>query len=138
MNSASFQATVSIAVTATLTHINQGTDGGGIENGVGSSNHGDNHGHQIKCSYKDFTNTKPRSFNGSGGIIALTRWIEKTESVFDICWCPEESEVRFAACTIADRALLWWNAHIKALTLSVAYAMSWEDLKTMMLDEYCP
>lgn len=53
-------------------------------------------------------------------------------------WLPYESKVKFVACTFADRDLSRWSGHIKTLTLLVANAMSWEDLKIMMLDEYCP
>ena len=126
MNSAAFQAVVSTAVTATLAHINQGTNGRGNGNGVGSSNHGNNHAHQRTCTYKDFKNAKSKSFNESGGVISLTWWIEKTDSVFEICRCPYESKVRFAACTFAGKAHSWWNGHIKALTLPVLNAMSWK------------
>ena len=52
-----------------------------------------------ECSYKDFTDFKPLSFKGTGGVIALSQWFEKTESVFEICSCPEESKVKFVACT---------------------------------------
>lgn len=68
--------------------------------------------------------------------IILKRWIEKTKSVFEICACPEESKVKFTACTFADGALSRWNGHIKLLTLPVANSMSREDLKIMMLAEY--
>lgn len=60
------------------------------------------------------------------------------ESVFKICGCPEESKVKFATCTFVAITLSLWNDHIMALTLLVVNSMSWEDLKTMMLDEYYP
>ena len=50
-----------------------------------------------ECSYKDFTNCKPLSFNGNGGVITLMRWFEKKDLVFAICMCPEGSKVKFAA-----------------------------------------
>ena len=31
-----------------------------------------------ECSYKDFTNCKPKSFKGTGGVIDLSQWFEKT------------------------------------------------------------
>ena len=43
-----------------------------------------------------------RTFNGTGGVIALIRWFEKTESIFEICDCPKEGKVRFVACTFVD------------------------------------
>ena len=139
MDSTAFQTAISAAVTAALAHINNNcTNGGGNGNGTWSSNQGDNQGHQRTCTYKDLTNGKPMPFNRIGGVIALTRWFEKFESVFEICDCPGQSKVKFVACTFSDRVLSWWNVHVKALTLPVANSMVWEDLKTMMLDEYFP
>ena len=47
---------------------------------------------------------KPKTFHGDSGMVALTRWFEKMESVFDICACPEELKEKYAACTFADAA----------------------------------
>ena len=91
-----------------------------------------------ECSYKDFTNCKPRAFNGSGGIIGLSQWFEKTESIFKICSCPEGSKLKFAACTFSDRALTWWNSHVKSLTLIIANAMGWEAPKELIIKENFP
>ena len=71
-------------------------------------------------------------------MITLKHWIEKIESVFEICECPEECKVKFVACTFVDQALSWWNDHVEAMTLPVANAMSWEELKEMLMVEYCP
>lgn len=77
-------------------------------------------------------------FNDTGGVIALMQWFEKTETVFEICSCQEISKVKFAACTFTDRALTWWKGHVKSIYLPVANAMNWEDLKVLLLEEYCP
>ena len=103
-----------------------------------NSNRGDNQGFTRECSYKRFTNGKPKSFNASGGVITLMQWFEKTESVFEICACPEASKVKFAACTFSGRARTWWKGHVNSLTLPETNSMSWEELKTLMLEEYCP
>ena len=58
--------------------------------------------------------------------------------MFEVCACPEGRKVKFAACTLSGRALTWWKSHVKSLTFIVANSLSWEDLKTMMLKEYCP
>ena len=91
-----------------------------------------------ECSYKDFTNCKPKPFYGTGGVIALSQWFEKTESVFEICSCPAACKVKYAACTFEGKALTWWNGHVKALTLVVANDMGWETMKDLMTEEYCP
>ncbi|XP_023753313.1 uncharacterized protein LOC111901659 [Lactuca sativa] len=136
-NSVAFQEAVSAAVTATLAQIRNGNNREGNRQGTGSTNKGTNHDTTRTCTYKDFTNAKPRTFNGTGGVIALKRWIEKVESVFEICGCPEGCKVKFVACTFIDQALSWWNGHVEAMTLPVANAMPWQDLKEMMLAEYC-
>ncbi|GKE40112.1 hypothetical protein Tco_1463517, partial [Tanacetum coccineum] len=41
------------------------------------------------CSYKEFLNCKPRTFNKTEGEVRLTRWFEKMESVFRISNCPD-------------------------------------------------
>ncbi|KAL7583922.1 uncharacterized protein LOC111918058 [Lactuca sativa] len=138
INSVAFQAAVSTAVTAALVQIRNGNNGEGNGQGAGSTNQGTNHGVARPCTYKDFTNAKPWTFIGIGGVIALKRWIEKVESVFEICGCPDECKVKFAACTFVEQALSWWNGHIEAVTLPVANVMPWEEQKEMMLAEYCP
>ncbi|KAI3690667.1 hypothetical protein L2E82_48857 [Cichorium intybus] len=139
MDSATFQAAMAAVVVAAVAQINpNGTNGSGSRNGTNDSTNGENKNHQRVCTYKDFANCKPMTFRGDGGVIALTRWFEKTESVFEISTCPEEFKVKYAACTFSDAALSWWNGHVKTMTLTLANFMGWERLKKMMLEEYCP
>ena len=131
-----FQVAVIAAVAADITQINaSGASGAG--NGTNHLNHGESHGHPRECSYKDFTNGKPKTFHESGGVITLIQWFEKTESVFEICVCPETSKVKYVTSTFSDRALTWWKGHVKALTLLVENSMSWVYLKILMLEGYC-
>ena len=60
---------------------------------------------QGEFSYKDFTRCQPLCFKGTEGVIALLQWFEKTESVFEICSCPEGSKVKFAAYTFDGKSL---------------------------------
>ncbi|GJY25584.1 putative reverse transcriptase domain-containing protein [Tanacetum coccineum] len=46
--------------------------------------------------------------------------------------------VKFATCTLLGIALTWWNSHVKAVGLDVAYAMPWKTLSNMMTAKYCP
>ncbi|GJY51163.1 reverse transcriptase domain-containing protein [Tanacetum coccineum] len=90
------------------------------------------------CSYSEFLKCKPLDFKGTEGVVGLTRWFEKMESVFSISNCPATSQVKFATCTLQDDALTWWNSHVKTTTPEVAHAMPWAALKKMMTDKYCP
>ncbi|GJX00385.1 putative reverse transcriptase domain-containing protein [Tanacetum coccineum] len=66
-----------------------------------------------ECTYKDFLNCKPLSFKGTEGVVVLSQWFEKMESVFYISNCA-------------------------TVTQDVAYAMDWKTLKKMMTVKYCP
>ncbi|GJR86895.1 putative reverse transcriptase domain-containing protein [Tanacetum coccineum] len=76
--------------------------------------------------------------NGTKGVVRLTRWFEKIESVFSISNCTASCKVKFTTCTLQDNAITWWNAHVKTITPEAAHAMPWEILKKMMTDKYCP
>nr|GEY43818.1 putative reverse transcriptase domain-containing protein [Tanacetum cinerariifolium] len=110
-------------------------------NGDGSqSSHEDNPRHvqtTRPCFYADFMKCHPLNFKGNEGVVGLTRWIEKIESVFNISGCAIENRVKFATCTLLDAALTWWNGQIQTLGLE-AYGMTWEVLKKKMTDKYCP
>ncbi|GKC63419.1 putative reverse transcriptase domain-containing protein [Tanacetum coccineum] len=91
-----------------------------------------------ECTYKDFLNCKPLTFKGTEGVVVLSQWFEKMESVFHIRNCAVENQVKFSTCTFLRNALTWWNSHMKTVTQDVAYAMDWKALKKMMTVKYCP
>ncbi|GJV23707.1 reverse transcriptase domain-containing protein [Tanacetum coccineum] len=75
-------------------------------NGGGNGNDGNN-----GCSFKTFQSCNPKEYDGKGGAIALTRWIEKMENVID----NSGNAGRVAA-----------------------MAISWNDFKALMVEEFCP
>ncbi|GKB61434.1 hypothetical protein Tco_0917620 [Tanacetum coccineum] len=110
-------------------------------NGDGShSSHGDNR-RTVQtarpCFYAEFMKCQPLNFKGTEGVVGLTRWIKKMESVFNISGYAIENQVKFATCTLLGAALTWWNGQIRTLGPE-AYAMTWEVLKKKMMDKYCP
>ncbi|GKB86456.1 hypothetical protein Tco_0958728, partial [Tanacetum coccineum] len=76
------------------------------------------------CFYADFMKCQPLNFKGIEGVVGLTRWIKKMESVFNISGCAIENQVKFATCTLLGAALTWWNGQIRTLGPE-AYAMTW-------------
>ena len=90
------------------------------------------------CTFKKFMDCKPHAYNGSDGAVGLLRWFEKTESVFIRCNCPPASQVTFATGTLEGAALTWWNSQNQTLGAEAANAMSWNEFKTSMTEEYCP
>ncbi|GKF42712.1 reverse transcriptase domain-containing protein [Tanacetum coccineum] len=80
----------------------------------------------------------PREQGGTEGVVDLTQWFERMETVFRISNCTVENQVKFSTCTLIGIALTWWNSHARTVTNEVAYAMTWSDLKKKMTTKYCP
>ncbi|GJR06290.1 retrotransposon protein, putative, ty3-gypsy subclass [Tanacetum coccineum] len=91
-----------------------------------------------ECTYPDFLKCQPLNFKGTEGVVGLTQWFEKMESVYSISNCTVACQVKFATCTLQGNALTWWNSHVKTTTHEAAHAMPWRTLKKMMTDKYCP
>ncbi|GJW23858.1 putative reverse transcriptase domain-containing protein [Tanacetum coccineum] len=52
-------------------------------------------GNRVGCSYKEFLACNPKEYDGKGGAVVLTRWIEKMESVQDISGCSIDQKVKY-------------------------------------------
>nr|GEX87600.1 hypothetical protein [Tanacetum cinerariifolium] len=93
---------------------------------------------QQEYTYTDFLKCQPMSFQGTEGVIGLTRWLEKMETVFQTSNYTVTCQVKFVSCTLQGSSLTWWNSHMRAVGQDVAYAMPWAALKRMITDKYCP
>ncbi|GJW76824.1 putative reverse transcriptase domain-containing protein [Tanacetum coccineum] len=116
-------------------------NGGNVNgNGNGGGN-GYNFGGFVppqEYTYQDFLKCQPVSFNGIEGVVGLTCWFEKKETVFHISNCLEKYQVKYVTCTLLNSALAWWNSHKRTIRIEVAYAMSWAELMKLMTEVYCP
>nr|GFB32671.1 hypothetical protein [Tanacetum cinerariifolium] len=70
-----------------------------------------------ECSYSEFLKCKPLDLNGTEGVVGLTRWFEKIESVFSISN---------------------WTSSNQTTTPEAAHAMTWVTLKKKITDKYYP
>ncbi|GJV20266.1 putative reverse transcriptase domain-containing protein [Tanacetum coccineum] len=91
-----------------------------------------------ECTYPDFMKYKPLYFKGTEGVIKLTRWFVRMETVFRISNCTVENQIKFSTCTLLGSALTWWNFDVRTVGHDVAYAMNWTNLKKKMTNKYCP
>nr|GEY44408.1 reverse transcriptase domain-containing protein [Tanacetum cinerariifolium] len=67
----------------------QGNDQGeNVRNVLGNKN-------RVGCSYKEFLACNPKEYDGKGGVVVLTRWIEKIESVQDMSGCSIDQKVKY-------------------------------------------
>nr|GEW70767.1 putative reverse transcriptase domain-containing protein [Tanacetum cinerariifolium] len=73
--------------------------------------------------------------SGTEGVVGLTQWFEKMETVFNISNCPPKCQVKYATHTLQDSALTWWNSHKRTIGFDAAYAMKWAGLMKLMTEE---
>ncbi|GJR14387.1 putative reverse transcriptase domain-containing protein [Tanacetum coccineum] len=112
-------------VTNNLNNVNAYGNGNG--NGRGNN----------RCTYKGFIACEPRDFDGTGGAVALTRWIKKMESVIDNSGCLANQRVKYAACSFIGKALTWWSTQVQARGRDVTNAIAWNDFKALLTTEFC-
>ncbi|GJY44089.1 putative reverse transcriptase domain-containing protein [Tanacetum coccineum] len=120
-------------VTQVTNNVNNANNGNGGNGGGGNGNGGNN-----GCTFKAFQSCNPKEYDGKGGAIALTRWIEKMENVIDNSGCAENQKVRYAASSLVNKALTWWNTQVQERRRVAAMAMAWNDFKALMVEELCP
>ncbi|GJZ00537.1 putative reverse transcriptase domain-containing protein [Tanacetum coccineum] len=112
---------------------------GGNENGNRNRNHGMNYRGFMpvakECTFQDFLKCKPQNFSGSEGVVGLTRWFEKMETVFNISNCPSKYQVKYATCTLSvllrneiqKMETELWNLIVKVNDLT-AYTQRFQEL----------
>ncbi|GJT22371.1 reverse transcriptase domain-containing protein [Tanacetum coccineum] len=122
-------------VTQVTNNVNNGNNNN--NNGINNKNKNGNGGNN-GCSYKGFQACDPKEYDRKGGAIALTRWIEKMESVIDNSGCTENQKVRYAASSFVNKALVWWNTQIQARGREATIGMTWNDFKALLVEEFCP
>nr|GFC51520.1 reverse transcriptase domain-containing protein [Tanacetum cinerariifolium] len=72
------------------------------------------------------------NFKGTKGVVGLTKWFERMETVFNISSCAVENQVKFATCTLHGVALTLWKSHVKTVGQDAAHGMSWYTIIKMM------
>ncbi|GKD99314.1 hypothetical protein Tco_1387298, partial [Tanacetum coccineum] len=115
------------------------------DNGNGNRNGGGN-GYNFggfmpvarECTYQDFLKCHPLNFNGTKGVVGLTRWFVKMDTVFHINNLPQKYQVKYATCTLLNSALTWWNSHKRAIGFEAAYVIKWTKLIKLMTKVYSP
>ncbi|GJU48453.1 reverse transcriptase domain-containing protein [Tanacetum coccineum] len=115
VTNAQLQAMINQGVTAALAARDANT------NGVDSHNSGTgarrNERATRECTYPDFMKCQPLNFKGTEGVVKLTQWIKKMETVFRISNCSVENQIKFSTRTLLGNALTW--SEIKKLEVEL-------------------
>nr|GEV24808.1 hypothetical protein [Tanacetum cinerariifolium] len=70
------------------------------------------------------------------GVVGLTQWFKRMETVFNISNCAVKIQVKFATCTLHGIALTWWKSHVKTVGQDAAHNMPWSTLMKMITANY--
>ncbi|GKA26214.1 hypothetical protein Tco_0712323 [Tanacetum coccineum] len=83
------------------------------------------------CSYTDFMKCQPLNFKGTEGVVGLSQWLEKIESVFHISGCAIDNQVKFATCTLLGEIkkleIELWNLRVMGYDVA-AYTQRFQEL----------
>nr|GEU46554.1 putative reverse transcriptase domain-containing protein [Tanacetum cinerariifolium] len=85
----------------------------------------------------DAINDHILEYDGKGGAIVDTYWMEKMESVHDMSGCRDSQRVKYTTGSFFGKALTWWNSEIHKRCREAAVGMSWEDFRTLSKEEFC-
>ena len=90
------------------------------------------------CNYGVFSRCKPPTFDGNGDVAAAQRWIREMNAVLNISECREDQKVKFAAHSLVDTALVWWDNIVVANGTRAIARMTWSEMRRLVAEEYCP
>ncbi|GKD95790.1 hypothetical protein Tco_1379687, partial [Tanacetum coccineum] len=92
-----------------------------------------------ECTYSDFLKCQLLNFKGTEGVVGLTQWFKKMESVFHISNCTVACQIKFATCILQENALTWqdkkpkielWNLKVKGTDV-LSYNQRFQELALM-------
>ncbi|GJU30208.1 reverse transcriptase domain-containing protein [Tanacetum coccineum] len=110
----------------------------GNGNGANGTNGGNGGNSNNGCTYKSFMSCNPKEYDGKGGAIVLTCWIKRMETVIGNSGFAENQKVRYVASSLVNKALTWWNTQVQARGRKAKNAISWNDFKALLVEEFCP
>ncbi|GJU90053.1 hypothetical protein Tco_1302476 [Tanacetum coccineum] len=53
-----------------------------------------------ESTYQDLMKCQPMYFKGTEGVVELTQWFERMETVFRISNCSVDNQIKFSTCTL--------------------------------------
>ncbi|GJW86224.1 putative reverse transcriptase domain-containing protein [Tanacetum coccineum] len=71
-----------------------------------------------ECTYQDFMKCQPLYFKGTEGVVELTQWFERMETVFRISNCSVDNQIKFSTCTLlAGTDVIGYSQRFQELAL---------------------
>ncbi|KAF5786587.1 putative retrotransposon gag domain-containing protein [Helianthus annuus] len=89
-------------------------------------------------SFKQLKACGPKEFTREDGPTAMFQWFDLVEVTLRQSGCPENLRTLNATGVFQSRALDWWTAERNKRGNDASYELTWEELKAIMMDEFCP
>ncbi|KAI3811029.1 hypothetical protein L1987_20744 [Smallanthus sonchifolius] len=118
--------------------VTNGNNGGNGSNSGNGGNGGNGGNHPSQCTFKHFNSCNPPKFYGTEGATRLLQWFEGIENTFLNSGCPDNLRVRNATSVLQKWALTWWNGEKRNRGVDVAMALTWDEVKRLMTEEFYP
>ncbi|KAK1422205.1 hypothetical protein QVD17_25165 [Tagetes erecta] len=93
---------------------------------------------KYRCTFTDFMACKPKEFLGQVDPLISQRWVADMETMFEISHCNPSDDVIFASSQLKEGAKDWWEVQRQSIGKERILKMTWEEFKTLFLNEFCP
>ncbi|KAI3712715.1 hypothetical protein L1987_71280 [Smallanthus sonchifolius] len=90
------------------------------------------------CTYKGFKDGDPPKFDGNKDSVATFEWIKRMNGVVNISKCRPDQDAKFVAHSFTNEALSWWRNIKRTKSPNALNRMTWEDLKKLIIQKFCP
>ncbi|KAI3821409.1 hypothetical protein L1987_08976 [Smallanthus sonchifolius] len=90
------------------------------------------------CDYKSFKVCDPPVLTGKKDAVATFDWVIRMEAAIRLSECRPNQVVKFAANSLREEASHWWEGVRQAKGNEVVDSMMWDDLKTLVIKNFCP
>ncbi|KAI3828267.1 hypothetical protein L1987_02365 [Smallanthus sonchifolius] len=89
-------------------------------------------------SCKAFKDGSPPKFYGTKDTTVTHKWIRQIEAVIKISECRDDQKVKYATHSFVSEVLCWSKNLVIAMGEKAIDRMSWEELKILLIEEFCP
>ncbi|KAI3802093.1 hypothetical protein L1987_30218 [Smallanthus sonchifolius] len=90
------------------------------------------------CDYKSFKACDPPVLTMKKDVVATFDWVIRMEAAIRLSECRANQVVKFAANSLREEASHWWEGVRQAKGDETVDAMLWNDLKTLVIKNFCP
>ncbi|KAI3795726.1 hypothetical protein L1987_38383 [Smallanthus sonchifolius] len=90
------------------------------------------------CDYKSFKACDPPVLTGKKDTVATFDWVIRMEAAIRLSECRASQVVKLAANSLREEASHWWEGVRQAKGDGVVDSMMWNDLKTLVIKNFCP